>query len=113
MTTQADSPSGLRRSLDSRSTSGGQGQAATIDKITAATPLPDGWASFCSKPDSMNRAHWYATAPWNADAINQARGFNGDQGLLQTVDADTWRGLHAAVADQVAFYEALTEAAGS
>ncbi len=111
MTTQADSARALRRSLDSESTSG-QGQA-TRTEVDVTIPLPDGWTSFCSKPSKEESGRWYATAPYDADAINQAHGLKGDQGLLQTVDATTWQGLHAAVADQVALYEALTEAAAS
>lgn len=107
--TQADSAPALRMSLDSRPTHG-QGQAA---EITATTPLPDGWGSFCSKPDEKYAAHWYATAPWPVNMIKQSVS-DGVRDvankLCQTVDAETWPELHAAVAAQQALYELLREA---
>lgn len=108
--TQVDSSAArhLGTPLDSRPTHG-QGQAAEID---ASTPLPDGWVSFCSRPDAVNHAHWYATAPWHADTIKANAG-DGVRGtamqLEQTVDADTWPALHAAVSAQMALYASLTD----
>ncbi|KOG22022.1 hypothetical protein ADK36_13890 [Streptomyces viridochromogenes] len=103
--TQADSAApALRRSLDSDPTQG-QGQA----EITATTPLPPGWSSFCSKPTRTDPAHWYATAPWDADVINLSHGLRGDENqLTQTVDAETWRGLHRVVAEQVLLHQQLS-----
>jgi hypothetical protein len=101
--TQADSATALRRSLDSKPITG-QGPAK---KITAATPLPDGWTSFCSKPNSENLSHWYATAPWNVGALQEQYG-EAAADLLPTVDADTWARLHVEVATQVELYESLT-----
>jgi hypothetical protein len=104
--TQADNATALRRSLDSEPTQG-QGPAATPCKITAKTPLPKGWASFCSKPDSSNRARWYATAPWDLISITEEYGPNARY-LAQTVDADTWADLHKAVRAQVRLYQEVT-----
>jgi hypothetical protein len=100
--TQADSTHVLRMSLDSRPTHG-QRQA----EINATTPLPDGWGSFCSKPDDMNPGHWYATPPYNVDALVTQYG-KAAHGLARTVYATTWPKLHAAVAAQVDLYAALT-----
>jgi hypothetical protein len=108
MTTQADSPSGLRRSLDSKPTQG-QGQAASSE-IDVTTPLPKGWASFCSKPDPRpggQQARWYATAPWNVPSLHRSLGKSAS-GLYCTVDASTWVELHQAVAEQVEIYERIT-----
>jgi hypothetical protein len=79
--------------------------------IDATTALPDGWASLCSNPDSNHHAHWYATAPWQVDRIkanvsDEMRDLA--MKLEQTVDADSWPLLHAAVSAQVALYTALT-----
>lgn len=79
-----------------------------VPAVTATTPLPTGWRAFCSRPDSTNAAHWYATAPYDADALNRRYGCCKGQGLSQTVDANTWRDLHQEVARQVELYEALT-----
>jgi len=94
--TQADSARALRMSLDSNP-SAGKGQA------TALTPLPKGWGSFCSKPGSDETGRWYATAPWNVDALKTRFGAMADD-LEQTVCADTWPALHKAVAVQVALH---------
>lgn len=108
--TQADNLSGLRMSLDSRPTQG-QRQAS----IDVTTPLPKGWGSFCSVPDPRFQDSfgcWYACAPWSVDQLKQAaegtmsKAFTDK--LIQTVVADTWPELHAAVADQVDIYEAAT-----
>lgn len=89
----------------------GHGQAAAID---ATTPLPDGWGSFCSKPDtrySREPGRWYASAPWHVDTVRDQAG-DADKDLAakleQTVDAPTWVALHGKVAAQVALYRALT-----
>lgn len=111
--TQADSAPALGMSLES-SPIHGQAQAT---KITAATPLPAGWGSFCSKPDArMNmRGRWYAVAPWNVDTI-KAQASDGIRHLAvkleQTVDAATWVELHAAVAAQVNLYAEMFEGEG-
>lgn len=81
----------------------GQGQA----KINATTPLPDGWASFCSRPDSNNISHWYATSPYPVEALRGELGSAALE-LAPTVDAPTWPKLHMAVAAQIRLYEALT-----
>jgi hypothetical protein len=78
----------------------------------ATTPLPDGWASFCSLPDRNFHARWYATAPWDVEKIQAAasdelRDIAGK--LFQTVDASTWPKLHAVVSAQVALYALLTD----
>lgn len=102
--TQADSALALRRSLDPESTHG-QGQA---EKITAKTPLPAGWASFCSKPDSMNQAHWYATAPWDVEALQEKHG-EAAADLVPTVAAETWARLHHEVQAQEELHRHLTQ----
>ncbi len=111
--TQADSVNALRMSLDSVNPSGGAQEQA----VDATTPLPDGWGSLCSKPyDGYQRpllAHWYATAPWDAqrvktEAANEVRALALK--LAQTVDAETWPALHVAVAEQVRIYEQVTGA---
>lgn len=71
-------------------------------EITPMTPLPAGWSAFCSAPYGENDARWYATAPY---LVVSLQGFS--KGLVQTVDAPSWTKLHAAVADQVALYEAM------
>lgn len=83
-----------------------QGQA----EITVTTPLPSGWASFCSKPSRENAPHWYATAPWPVDTLKAQYGEPAKE-LDQTVDASTWVALHKAVAAQVALHAVLTEGA--
>ncbi|MEU0585711.1 hypothetical protein [Streptomyces sp. NPDC006132] len=75
-------------------------------KITARTPLPKGWASFCSEPDSTNTAHWYATAPWNVIDLKEQFGPKAEY-LTQMVDAPTWVQLHREVAAQVTIYEGM------
>lgn len=97
--TQADTAHAVRRSLDSKSITCGQGPGA---KMT--DPLPDGWTSFCSKPDHhwQSPAWWYATAPWSTSLPALQR-----TGLVQTVEAPTWAALHVRVAEQVELYRAL------
>lgn len=111
--TQADSAHALRMSLDSRPTHG-QEQAA---EITAVTPLPHGWASFCSKPHRERGqhvpGHWYATAPWHVDSVRRRHDSEATRGLQQTVSAPTWPALHAEVAKQVELYERLAAAGGA
>lgn len=88
------------------------GQSAAI---TATTPLPKGWGSFCSTPDATNPARWYATAPWHADTIRATvsdAGRSIARKLAQTVDADTWSALHKAVEAQVALHASLMEVEG-
>lgn len=102
--TQADNATALRRSLDPEPITDGQGQA----KITAKTPLPKGWASFCSKPDEDYPAHWYATPPWDVYAIKDRLG-QGAWHLAHTVTAETWTALHHEVQKQEELYKALTE----
>lgn len=101
--TQADSALALRRSLDPESTHG-QGQA---EKITAKTPLPAGWASFCSKADENSPSHWYATPPWDVYAIKEELGQEA-RALEHTVTAKSWTRLHLEVQAQVRLYEHLT-----
>jgi hypothetical protein len=100
--TQADNAPALRMSLDSHPTPG-QGQAL----VTAVTPLPPGWGSFCSRPDKDNPPHWYAVSPYAVDAIKDTWGRDA-YGLDHTVHAPTWQRLHAAVEAQVKLYDALT-----
>jgi hypothetical protein len=100
--TQADNAPALRRSLDSDPTPG-QRQAV----ITAKTPLPTGWGSFCSRPDSEHPSHWYATAPWNVFSLKEKFGTQAEY-LAQGVVAETWAELHAAVQAQVQLYEEVT-----
>jgi hypothetical protein len=99
--TQADSAPALRMSLDSHPTPG-QGQAL----VTAVTPLPSGWGSFCSRPDEKNEPHWYAVSPYAVDALKERWGRDA-YGLDHTVSAPTWPQLHQAVAAQVALYDLL------
>ncbi|MEU0245135.1 hypothetical protein ABZ192_12520 [Streptomyces sp. NPDC006235] len=75
-------------------------------KITARTPLPKGWASFCSEPDSQNPGRWYATAPWNVFGLKEQYGPKAEY-LAQMVDAPTWVELHKKVNAQVTLYESL------
>jgi hypothetical protein len=100
--TQADNATALGMSLDSHPTPG-QGQAL----VTAVTPLPPGWGSFCSRPDEKNTPHWYAVSPYEVDALRDRWGRHA-YGLFHTVSAPTWPLLHQAVAAQVELYEALT-----
>lgn len=73
----------------------------THGQTQATTSLPPGWGSFCSKPDSRHAVHWYATAPYNAEAINQQYGLDEEQALQQTVDAASKGALRKAVLAQV------------
>ncbi|MFF7893886.1 hypothetical protein ACFZDI_18705 [Streptomyces sp. NPDC007907] len=82
------------------------GMALRSEKVTAATPLPKGWGSFCSTPDSRHRSHWYATAPWDVFALKEEYGPEA-QYLTQMVDAPTWTELHKQVAAQVTIRESL------
>ncbi|MGC9439237.1 hypothetical protein [Streptomyces sp. WG5] len=52
---------------------------------------------------------WYATAPYGVEEIRRKFGDEATAALEYTVSALTWRDLHAAVAEQVAMYEALVE----
>lgn len=99
--TQADSAQALRMSLDSDPTPG--------DGASVLTPLPDGWASFCSKPDQRQGwgSHWYATPPWHVDTLRATKGHKETVGLAQTVHADTWQRLHVEVAKQCELYDRL------
>ncbi|KPI24592.1 hypothetical protein OV320_7797 [Actinobacteria bacterium OV320] len=107
--TQADNPSGLGMSLDSRPTQG-QRQAS----VDVTTPLPPGWGSFCSVPDPRREnsfGRWYACAPWLVHPLQRAAegalSKQFSEMLVQTVVAATWIELHAAVADQMDIYETL------
>jgi hypothetical protein len=75
-------------------------------KITARTPLPKGWASFCSEPDSQNPARWYAQAPWSVFSLIEKHGPKAEY-LAQLVNAPTWTELHKKVNAQVTIYESL------
>lgn len=86
----------------------GRGQRPAA-KITARTPLPKGWASFCSEPDSSHQSHWYATAPWDVFSLKKQYGPKAEY-LTQMVDAPTWVQLHAEVAAQVTLYKEITGA---
>jgi hypothetical protein len=72
-------------------------------------PLPEGWASFCSKPDSTNQSHWYATAPWDVFELKEMFGPDAEY-LSQMVDAPTWAELHQQVQAQVTLYKEITGA---
>ncbi|BET51737.1 hypothetical protein RGQ21_67190 [Kitasatospora aureofaciens] len=76
--------------------------------VTIKTPLPDGWASFCSKPDDKHGPHWYAVPPYNVQKLRDEHG-PASGGLEATVSALTWHGLHRAVATQNRLYESLTQ----
>lgn len=102
--TQADSATALRRSLDSHPTPG-QGQV-----ITAKTPLPPGWGSFCSKAEQGFKSRWYATAPWDLISLMTEYG-SAAQYLAQTVVADTWDELHKKVTAQDRLYTQITSTA--
>ncbi len=84
----------LRTPLDPEST----GQVP----VTATTPLPEGWTSFCSMPCEANPARWYATAPYHISSLGA-----GSAVLAQTVDAPSWTKLHEAVQEQVRLYKGL------
>lgn len=101
--TQADNATALRRSLDSEPTQG-KGPATAPCKITVKTPLPKGWASFCSRPDSDNKSHWYATAPWNLVSLMEEHGPDASY-LNQMVVAETWVELHRKVQAQERLYQ--------
>lgn len=75
--------------------------------VTIKTPLPKGWASFCSKPDEESAPHWYAVPPYNVLLLKERFG-NEAWGLETTVVALTWHGLHVAVAAQECIYQELT-----
>lgn len=75
-------------------------------QVDVTTPLPDGWASFCSRPDRRHEPHWYATPPYNVTALHKSHG-GAAAGLIYTVEAKSWERLHTAVAEQVELYEAL------
>lgn len=107
--TQVDSSAArqLGRPLDSKPTHG----SGQVD-VSATTPLPPGWASFCSKPDRHSPSHWYATPPYNVTALQKRYGAAA-RSLLYTVDAKSWAHLHIAVAEQVEMYERITLGAAS
>lgn len=79
-----------------------------IEDVSVTTPLPKGWGSFCSRPDDKNPAHWYATAPYDADLVNDRHGLEGVSGLVQTVHAATWPELHVEVASQLSIVGKLS-----
>ena len=79
----------------------------TPSAVTATTPLPAGWRAFCSTPDHTTGPHWYATAPYDAYAVNRQHAFPGGRSLSQTVDAHSWPELHRKVAHEVQLYEML------
>ncbi|MGX1133229.1 hypothetical protein RKD49_005419 [Streptomyces glaucescens] len=99
--TRADSAHALRMSLDSTLTPG-QGQAP----IMPSTPLPKGWGSFLSTPDSNLKAHFYAVSPYPVDALRRQYGSEAN-GLLSTVHAETWTRLHLEVQAQIRLYKRL------
>lgn len=71
--------------------------------------LPAGWVGFRSEPDPYRKeqpGRWYASAPYLAYRVPGQR-----QGacLEQTVYADTYEELYAAVACQVQLYAKLTD----
>ena len=103
MNAQADNATtALGMSLDP-----GKGPSV-VNSPDVTTPLPDGWAYFCSRSyraaDGTAFAggigRWYATAPWNI--LNMSS--HAQRVLSQTVHAPTWPALHAAVAEQVALH---------
>jgi hypothetical protein len=102
--TVADSASRAENVAATAPTSGQRQQT-----ITAKTPLPIGWGSFCSKPGSNTPGQWYASAPWDADTLNYEYRLDGDDALEQTVTADTWVALHAVVQHQVNKHKRVTE----
>ena len=105
--TQVDSSAArhLGRPLDSDPAQG-QGQV----EINAATSLPQGWGSFCSRPyvspqtGQTFSGRWYAVAPWHVDTLKLTIG-RAANGLQQTVVADDWTGLHKVVNEQVELHE--------
>lgn len=71
--------------------------------VRTSDPLPPGWTHFCShSPDANPASRWYASAPWLA-----YRAGPGAQRLSQTVYADTWPELYAAVTQQEKIYNSL------
>lgn len=87
----------LRRPLDFDPTQG-QGQV-----------LPKGWGSFRSEPGSNEPSHYYASAPWNAEALRDKYG-EAARELANTVSATTLRELCDLVSAQVSLYRRLTSA---
>lgn len=72
------------------------------EEITACTPLPMGWSSFCQENT------WYAAAPWNVFELLKTHG-EAAEGLVATVMAPTYIDLYGAVDEQTRLYNALPE----
>ncbi|MEU9334972.1 hypothetical protein AB0D49_17655 [Streptomyces sp. NPDC048290] len=85
--------------------------AAAAQSSDSPAALPDGWTSFRSKSDGGEPPHWYATAPYDVDALRDRIGADraGDPAwnLAHTVDAPSLPELRARVAEQVALHRAL------
>ncbi|MEU2717833.1 hypothetical protein [Streptomyces sp. NPDC007205] len=84
-----------------------------------AQKLPKGWKLFRSNADNNDESRWYATAPYDVEAVKRKSGLgldgcSGDEvshpawNLDRTVSAGSWGELCALVAAQVTLYEQLS-----
>lgn len=81
-------------------------------EITVETPLPKGWAAFCSRVRPDEAAWWYATPPWDVLALQDEHGALAAK-LVPTVDAPTWKELHAVVAEQASIHAGIKSGAAA
>ncbi|WP_163010812.1 hypothetical protein [Streptomyces dangxiongensis] len=77
----------------------------TVPKATAR--LPEGWKPLESAPASDGARHWYATAPFSAEALREQYGEEA-AGLAQTVDGPSWQHLCTEAWGQDEQYKRLT-----
>ncbi|OIJ92486.1 hypothetical protein BIV24_13740 [Streptomyces colonosanans] len=87
-------------------------------QVMTARTLPKGWKWFQSAADSMTESHWYATAPYDVEAVRKLSGFNDDApmseqishpawNLDRTVSAQSWNALRLEVGEQIKLYQKL------
>ena len=106
------------------------GQRISAENVAAPNPtpgqapaieaLPTGWGSFRSepRPGTGERAHYYASAPWNSYVLRQRypEMFKRDReefrDLTTTVEAPSWERLVIEVRVQTALYAALMAEVG-
>ncbi|MEU9332192.1 hypothetical protein AB0D49_03380 [Streptomyces sp. NPDC048290] len=88
-------------------------KAGSAQGSDTSAALPDGWTSFRSQSDGGEPPHWYATAPYDVDALRNRIGADraGDPAwnLAHTVTAPSLPELRARVADQVALHGLLVD----
>lgn len=97
------------------------GQRTSAEKVAASNPtlgtgaalksLPKGWGSFQSQGNGADSpATWYATAPWDAEALRDQFGEAAKE-LANTVSADSKTRLLLEVGAQMALYASLKQGA--